>query len=133
MNTQTQEVTKPTPTPPATPSAPVDTRTPRVDVIETPEAYLVTADVPGVPMDAIEVTVEKNRLEVVANRTPASREGYSPALRQFSEGGYRRAFKIPQEIDRQSIRADLRDGVLRVTLPKAQPEKAQKVRIEAGA
>lgn len=107
-------------------------RSPRVDVTETPEAYFVTADVPGVAMDDIDVTVEENRLQLTATRTPVSYDGYKAAFRQFGEGEYRRAFTIPEEIDRPSIRAQLRDGVLRVTLPKAQPAQPQKVQIQIG-
>jgi HSP20 family molecular chaperone IbpA len=102
-----------------------------VDVVETAEAFLVTADVPGVPMDAIEITVEKDRLELVAHRSEASHEGHRSAFRESDAGDYHRAFRVPAEIDRGAIRADLRDGVLRITLPKAAPARPQKVLVQA--
>lgn len=134
MSTTQQEVATRTEAAPAVeaPKRKFRARSPRVDVSETPEAYLVTADVPGVSLDAIDLTVEENRLELVARRTPASFEGHSPAFRQYGEGAYQRAFSIPEEIDRAAIRADLRDGVLRVRLPKAKPAEPQKVKIQVG-
>lgn len=134
MNTTTQEVTleKPAPAKDAPKRAGAPDRTPRVDVTETPDAYVLTADVPGVSMDAIEVTVEDDRLELSATRDPSAPEGHRPTIRQFSEGGYRRAFKIPEAIDRSAVQADLRDGVLRITLPKAAPVRPQKVQVRAG-
>jgi len=105
---------------------------PRVDVTETPDAFLVTADVPGVAMDAIDITVEENRLEFFARRERAVYEGHRAAFRQYGEGGYRRAFSIPEDTQRDGIRADLRDGVLRITLPKAEPTRAQKIQVEVG-
>ncbi len=134
MNTAQNEVATSAAAVPAV-EAPVKTfrpRAPRVDVSESADAYFVTADVPGVPMDAIEVTIEEGRLELSAKRTATEHEGYRTAFRQFGEGDYRRAFTIPETIDRESVRADLRDGVLRITIPKAQPAKPQKIRISAG-
>lgn len=134
MNTAQTEVATTTAEAPAAeaPARTFRTRAPRVDVSESADAYFVTADVPGVPMDAIEVTIEEDRLELSARRTPAEHDGYRTAFRQFGEGDYRRAFTIPETIDRESVRADLRDGVLRITIPKAQPAKPQKIRISAG-
>ncbi len=137
MNTERQEVgTAAEPIPPTTateaPKRPLRVRAPRVDVTETPQAYFVIADVPGVPMNAIDVTVEENRLEFSARRTPAHYDGYTPALRQYEEGEYRRAFSMPEAIEREKIHADLRDGVLRITLPKAQPAQPHKVSVQLG-
>jgi len=134
MSTAQQEVAPRSETAPAVeaPKREFRARSPRVDVIEASEAYFVTADVPGVAMDAIDVTVEENRLELHARRTPVRHDGYNDAFRQFGEGEYRRAFTIPEEIDREGIRAELRDGVLRVTLPKAKAAQPKKVQIQVG-
>lgn len=134
MNTAQNEVATSAAATPAVeaPARTFRTRAPRVDVSESADAYFVTADVPGVPMNAIEVTIEEDRLELSAKRTVAEHEGYRTAFRQFGEGDYRRAFTIPEAIDREGVRADLRDGVLRITIPKAQPAKPQKIRISAG-
>ncbi|MDG2307177.1 MAG: Hsp20/alpha crystallin family protein [Candidatus Binatia bacterium] len=109
------------------------TRAPRVDVAETPDAFFITADVPGVAMDAIDVTIEENRLEFTAERTPVTHEELRPAVRQYREGGYARTFAIPETVERANVRADLRDGVLRITLPKAQPVQPQKVQVQVGS
>lgn len=134
MNTQEQEVSPRAETAPsaAPPNQPLRSRSPRVDVIETPDGYHLAADLPGVPMNAIELTVEENRLELRAKRTPAVYDGHTPAVRQFGEGEFLRAFSLPQEIDRAAIHADLRDGVLRIEIPKAKPVEPQKVTIQVG-
>ncbi len=134
MNTAQNEAATSAATAPAAeaPKRTFRTRTPRVDVSESADAYFVTADVPGVPMEAIEVTIKENRLELSAKRTAVEHEGHRSAFRQFGEGDYRRAFTIPEKIDRDGVHADLRDGVLRITIPKSQPAKPQKVRISAG-
>jgi len=112
-------------------TAPRRVRTPRVDVAETAEAFHLTADVPGVPMEAVEITVEEERLDLRARRPEVAREGYELAFRQIHDAEYRRSFRIPGEIDRAAIRADLRDGVLRITLPKAKSAQPQKIQVHA--
>lgn len=114
------------------PKAKFRTRTPRVDVTETAEAYAISADLPGVPMADIDVTVEENRLALTAKRTPVQQDGHDAAFRQYGEGDYYRAFSIPEDLDRTEIRADLRDGVLRVTLPKAKKPEPQTVKVQIG-
>lgn len=131
MNTAQQEVAPRSETTPAA-ERPRRVYSPRVDVRETPDAFEVTADVPGVSMDAIDVTVEDNRLELYAKRTETAHEGFRPAYRQYGEGDYRRAFTIPEDIQRDQIRADLREGVLHVILPKAEPVKPKKVQVRLG-
>ena len=81
------------------------TRTPHVDILETPEAFLVRADVPGVSMDAVEVTVEAGRLELSAQRPSPNYEGFRAALGADSGGEYRGNFRLPREIAHDEIRA----------------------------
>ena len=134
MNTQTTEVSpRPTATENrATVAQKKKTRTPHVDILETPEAFLLRADVPGVSMDAVEVTVEAGRLELSAQRPSPNYEGFRAALGADSGGEYRRNFRLPREIAHDEIRAELRDGVLVVTVPKASTERAKKIAVQAG-
>lgn len=106
-------------------------RTPRIDVVETAEAFRLTADLPGAPMEAIDITLEENRLELRALRSGTSREGKTAAGRPSADTEYRRSFRIPADVDRAQIQANLRDGVLRITLPKAPSARPQRIEVRA--
>jgi len=94
---------------------------PAVDILETGEAFLLYAELPGVEREDVDLTVEGRRLEVSGRRRPL------PADRAFarmerSYGRFRRVFELPAAIDADRIAAVLKHGVLRVELPKRRPE-----------
>ena len=132
MNAAVREVSPPQTPSTETPSRPRRVHSPRVDVLENEREFVIAADVPGSDMDSIELTVEEGRLDLVARRSEKSYEGYKVAFRQYGEGDYRRAFTLPDGVDRSAIRADLRDGVLRIRLPKKEVEQARRVEIKVG-
>jgi HSP20 family protein len=93
---------------------------PAVDVLETTDAFLLDAEVPGVAAEDVELTVEGRRLQLAGRRRPL------PADRAFarmerSYGPFRRSFELPQAVDADRISATLEHGVLRVKLPKHGP------------
>ena len=92
--------------------------TPPVDLYETADAYILTAEVPGLPRDAIEIHAEENRIIVRGERAGhASCEQYHRIER--GHGRFSRAFTLPEAVDVDAVSADLKDGVLTVTIPKA--------------
>ncbi|MGQ0633916.1 MAG: Hsp20/alpha crystallin family protein [Planctomycetaceae bacterium] len=105
---------------------------PFVDIVETEQALLLIADVPGVDEQGVDVTIEKNVLTLrgaVAAETPAGHElGYE----EYGIGDYERSFTLPNEIDRDGIRAEIKDGVLKLTLPKIKQAVARKVAVTVG-
>jgi len=136
MSTTPQEVVARDRAPATTPDAPTAPRKvyrPRVDITETADAFVVAADLPGVPMEAIEVTVGNGRLELYASRTQAPHEGYEVAYRQHDAGEYRRVFTLPDDIDRDQVRADLRNGVLTISLPRTHAAEPRKIEVHANA
>ena len=101
----------------------VRTITPRVDIYETDKTYVLIADMPGVPPDGLEVVAEGDELIV---RGRVERPAQTPDYQEFELGDYYRAFSLTEDLDAGGITATLRDGVLRIEIPKSprmQPKK----------
>jgi HSP20 family protein len=110
-----------------------DTFLPRFDVKETKEGYLIQADLPGVKEDDLEVSVAGNVLNVSGSREEEQKqedERYFTMERSY--GQFTRAFTLPEGIDPESIRADLKDGVLVIGLKKKPDLQAKKISIGKG-
>lgn len=106
---------------------------PQVDVRETPDGYVITADMPGVKEDDIDVHVEEGRLTISGARHETKErddETFHIAERHF--GTFTRTFVLPREADLDKIEAKLERGVLTVTVPKRADAKPRKIEIKAG-
>jgi HSP20 family molecular chaperone IbpA len=106
---------------------------PYVDIQETPEAVWLVADMPGVDETSADITLEKNVLTLRGTVPPPQYEGFSPVVMEYETGDFERSFTISSEIDQNGIEATVRNGVLRVKLPKSQRSGAQKIAIRAGS
>ena len=93
--------------------------TPPVDLYETPREYVLTAEIPGLSREEIEIEADENRVVVRGERaaTRAPCEQYHRVER--GHGRFSRTFTLPDAIDVDAVTADLADGVLTITLPKA--------------
>ena len=105
---------------------------PRADIYETDEAIVVVADMPGVDENSIDITLEKDVLTINGFVEPATPEGYSLAYAEYRVGDYQRAFALSNQVDRDGIEASLKDGVLRLHLPKVTEAKTRKIAVKAG-
>jgi HSP20 family molecular chaperone IbpA len=105
---------------------------PRADIYETEEAIYVVADMPGVGEDSLDITLEKGVLTLNGTVEPESPEGYALAYAEYRVGDYVRSFSLSDEIDQEAIEATLKDGVLRLTLPKITEAKTLKIAVKAG-
>lgn len=105
---------------------------PRVDIYETDDDIFVVADMPGVDENSVDITLEKHVLTINGFVEPDQAENYSLAYAEYEVGDYERSFTLSDEIDQDKIEASVRDGVLRVKLPKAGPARAKKIAIKAG-
>ena len=103
--------------------------TPAVDIYENADELLLVADLPGVGQDDVTVQFEKGQLSIEGRWTAAA-EG-APLAREFRGRDYRRTFAVPQGIDSERISAEMKSGVLRVHLPKAQSLKPRQIRVSA--
>jgi HSP20 family molecular chaperone IbpA len=96
---------------------------PRTDIYETKDAIVLVADLPGVDEASLEVTLEKGVLTFTGKVDPGpGTEGLTPTHCEYEVGDFYRAFSLPEEIDRDKIEATVRDGVLRLRLPKARAQ-----------
>jgi len=105
---------------------------PRADVYETGEEIVVMADMPGVREDSVDITLEKNVLTIQGKVEAPSREGYRLAYGEYEDGDYERSFALSEGVDRDHIKATVKDGVLRLALPKAKVAAARKIPVKAG-
>jgi HSP20 family molecular chaperone IbpA len=96
---------------------------PRVDIYEVEKAYVLLADMPGVAPDGLDVEAERDTLII---RGRVERPSTPPDYQEFELADYQRVFTLTEDLDTESITAALRDGVLRVEIPKSpltQPRK----------
>ncbi len=105
---------------------------PATDIYETDSALVVVADMPGVAENGLEVTLE-NQVLTLFGRTAAGSEPatHGRVYREFGPTEYRRTFTINDGIDREKITARLKNGVLRVTLPKAAQAQPRRIVVQS--
>lgn len=104
---------------------------PRADIYETKDAVIVVTDVPGVNESSVDIVLEKSVLSIDGYVKPAEVDGYSLAYAEYGVGDYQRRFTLPDEIDRDKIEATVKDGILRLVLPKSDMAKTKKVAVQA--
>jgi HSP20 family molecular chaperone IbpA len=111
---------------------PVKAFIPRADIYETDQSLVIVADMPGVDENSVEISLEKNVLNLKGLLEFTPPEAYSLAYAEYEVGDYERSFTLSEDIDRDNIEASISDGVLRVFLPKAGPAQARKISVKAG-
>ena len=105
---------------------------PSVDVGETDKAFEITAELPGMDEDDIEVTLTDAGLTIKGEKKSEREEtekDYHRLERSF--GSFQRFFAVPEEVDAAKIDARFKKGVLTVTLPKTAKAKARKIKVKA--
>lgn len=102
---------------------------PRVDIYESGESLYLVADMPGVDENTVSITLEKDLLTIEAqvNEKDSGQLTYG----EYGIGDYYRTFNLSDEIDREKIEASTKNGVLQITLPKAEPHKTKKISVRA--
>lgn len=104
---------------------------PPIDVYETDTSYVITAEVPGLTREQVELAVVDSRLTIEGTRE--ARAGSSGAVHyhqvERGHGAFRRTFEFAERIDKDQITADLADGVLTVSIPKLAPLPPRKIEV----
>jgi HSP20 family protein len=106
--------------------APAHTLAPLVDVYETDEMYVLLADMPGVQPDGLDVIAERDSLTI---RGRVERPAAEPDYQEFELSDYYRAFTLSEDLESDKVTAVLRDGVLRVEIPKSPRVKPKKIAV----
>jgi HSP20 family molecular chaperone IbpA len=105
---------------------------PRADILETNEGITIVADMPGVDETSVDITLEKNVLTIRGTVDPVDPEGLSLAYSEYRVGDYERAFSLSDQIDQDGIDALVKDGVLRLYLPKITEARRRTIAIRVG-
>ena len=103
---------------------------PQCDVEETEEHYLFAFDLPGVSKEDVKIELVENQLTVTGERKaePAKENVVSHVTERF-HGAFRRAFTLPMLVDSEKVEARFENGVLRITVPKAEAAKSRQIKI----
>jgi len=103
---------------------------PRTDIYEVEDEIILALDMPGINENAFEITLEKNILNVKGYAQIEDADEYTLTLAEYETGDYERSFRVSDEIAKDKIEAVYKDGVLRLTLPKAEQAKARKIAVK---
>lgn len=102
---------------------------PEVNIYETDDGYVLQAEMPGVSRTNIEITLDDNSLTLTGRRSDGQPKG-STLYRESRGADYRRVFELDPTVDTEKITAEMRQGVLVLSLPKAERVKPRKITIK---
>ena len=105
---------------------------PPVDVFEDEQAITLLADLPGVPRDKLEIRVDGDTLLLEAQAAAVGPQDMELVYGEAQCPAYRRQFTLSRELDAGRIEAQLRDGVLRLTIPKAEEARPRRIQVQVG-
>jgi HSP20 family protein len=103
---------------------------PSVDISETPEAFIVRAELPGVTANDVKLNMSNNVLTLYGEKKQEAEDNSKNYYRiERSYGSFERSFSFPREVQEDNISATYKDGVLTVTIPKAEKAKPKEIPI----
>jgi HSP20 family molecular chaperone IbpA len=102
---------------------------PDVDIVERADAYLVTADLPGVESGDVQIRLERGVLSIETTRGFTPEAGWTPVYSEYTNGNFYREFSLSDQIDVSRISAKMRDGVLELELPKAEQHRPRRIEV----
>lgn len=102
---------------------------PLTDIFEDDHALTVVMEMPGIQRDNVDVRIENNVLTLEARLDYSKYQGLKPIYTEYNVGNYVRSFELSGEINQDAIRAELANGVMTLTLPKAESAKPRRIPI----
>jgi len=102
---------------------------PALNVWEDEGSYTAEAELPGFRLEDVEVNVRGSELSISGERKPEEKEGMTWHRRERGFGKFHRALEFPLPVDAEKVQASLKNGVLTVTLPKAEAAKPRKIQV----
>jgi HSP20 family molecular chaperone IbpA len=110
-------------------TTPVNMFVPTTDIFETEDALTVLVEMPGVEKANVEIAVKDGILTIDGKIDFQKYAGMQPLYTEYSIGNFHRRFSLSNKVDASNIRAEMRDGLLTLTIPKAEEAKAQRIEI----
>ena len=105
---------------------------PDVDIVERAGEFLVTADLPGVDEQHVDINLENGILAIRAELAVEPEAEWQPIYGEYRVGSYYREFALSDRIDANEIQATMKDGVLDLHLPKAERHRPRSIEVKAG-
>jgi HSP20 family protein len=103
---------------------------PSADITETDAAYLIKAEIPGVKKEDVKVTVQDGMLTMQGERKMEKEEKGKKFHRiERSYGCFSRSFRVPDDADENSVKAEFKDGMLNITLAKSEKAKPKSINV----
>lgn len=110
---------------------------PAVDVVERPDAYLISAELPGVDPRAVEISFEANTLTLRGTKHPWLEPQENEEVRVYTAerlaGTFERAVRLPEYVEGDKIEAAYEHGVLTITVPKAEAARPRKIEVRTNS
>lgn len=103
---------------------------PRTDIFESQDQLILLADMPGVKQEGIDITLEQNILTIHGKVEAPDFPGYKLSYSEYGVGDFERVFALSNEIDRDGIQATVRNGVLKLVLPKSKASMPRKITVQ---
>ncbi|MBL9102431.1 MAG: Hsp20/alpha crystallin family protein [Myxococcales bacterium] len=104
---------------------------PRVDLHDTKEAFVLTAEVPGMTENDVQIAVTSDSLTIQGERKSAAPEGYAVHRQERGQLRFARSFAMPARVDVEKVTATVKHGVLTVTLPKHPDSQPKSITVKA--
>lgn len=104
-------------------------KTPDCDIYENDNEYIMYFDIPGVVKDDISLKVEKDVLNLTAECTKKAGENYTCLRDEMMYSGFKRSFDLGDSVNSDDIKADYRNGTLKLILPKKEKQKTRQISI----
>ncbi|MBI5430354.1 MAG: Hsp20/alpha crystallin family protein [Nitrosomonadales bacterium] len=103
---------------------------PTVDITETDAAYLIKGEIPGVNKEDVKVTIEDGMITMRGERKMEKEEKDKKFHRiERSYGSFMRSFRLPDDVDEATVKAEFKDGMINVTLPKSGKSKTKSINV----
>jgi len=104
--------------------------TPSVDISETGAAYVIKAEIPEVKKEDVQVSIKDGMLTIQGERKQEKEEKGKRFHRiERSYGSFSRSFQVPADVDENTVKAEFKDGMINVTLPKSEKAKTKEINV----
>jgi HSP20 family protein len=103
---------------------------PNADIYETPNELKVVLEMPGIEKNNVEINIEDDVLHVEGRLDLSKYSGLQPLYTEYNVGHYARSFQLSSKVDQSKIDAEMKDGILSLTLPKAEEAKPRTIQVK---